>query len=122
DDATITQMLKDSIEHAEEDVAARKLAELRVEAGQLLENLSAALAADGDALLNDAERAQIDSAMAALQNQLGGEDPAALRLEIDALAQQTEQFAARRMDRSIKQALAGVTLDSLANKEEHSDD
>lgn len=120
DDEIITQMLKDSIDHAADDVALRKLAELRLEAEQLLENLSAALKADGDALLNDAERSEIDTAVARLQTQLNTDDTEALRAQIDTLASQTEDFAARRMDRSIKEALAGVNLDSIANQDEFS--
>lgn len=113
DDDTITRMLKDSIDNAKEDVALRKLAELQLEGQQLIENLQAALATDGEALLNNDEIVVLTAAINDLAQQVTQSDTDALRAEIDRLARLSEAFAARRMDRSIKQALTGTTLDSL---------
>ena len=72
-----------------------------------------ALAADGDLLSAD-ERGAIDAALANLHAMRDGEDAAALRAAVDALNRATETFAARRMDRGVRQALAGRAIDSLA--------
>ena len=106
-------MLQASFEHAEEDKQARQLAELRLDAWQLLEGLRSALEADGEALLNVEEREVIDAEMAALQGLIDGDDAAMIREKTDALGRLSEAFATRRMDKSIREALAGVSLDEL---------
>ncbi|HVO90032.1 MAG TPA: Fe-S protein assembly chaperone HscA, partial [Casimicrobiaceae bacterium] len=72
-----------------------------------------ALQADADLLSAD-ERAAIDSALETVSRARQGTDRAALHAAIDALSRATMEFAARRMDRSVKQALAGKSVDSLA--------
>ena len=112
-DEQITDMLQASFSHAEDDKAARQLAEQRLESQQLLEGLEAALAADADSLLAREECAALHGQMDELRSLLAGEDITALRVLTDKLGQASEDFAARRMDRSIREALAGVSLDSL---------
>ncbi len=109
----IAQMLQASYSHAGEDMLARKLAEQRLDAQQLLEGLDAALRADGETLLTDDERQVLAGQMAAVRERLPGEDIDALRLATDELGRASEAFATRRMDRSIREALAGVSLDEL---------
>jgi molecular chaperone HscA len=109
----ITTMLQASFSHAEEDKIARQLAEQRLAGWQLLEGLRAALAADGEALLNEDERELIDANMAVLQALLNGQDADAIRAQTEELGRLSEAFASRRMDQSIRAALAGVSLDSL---------
>ncbi|OZI70693.1 Fe-S protein assembly chaperone HscA [Bordetella genomosp. 12] len=112
-DDEITRMLSDSVSHADDDARARMLREQQVEARQLVESVSAALAVDGD-LLDSEERARVDAALqAATQAQLAT-DVEAVRQAVQALSDATEDFAARRMDRSIRAALAGRKLDELA--------
>jgi len=112
-DEDITRMLKESFEHAREDMHARALREQQVEAARVIEAVESALAQDGD-LLNEQEtatiRALIEELRAALPEPA---DHRALKRLIDKVAKGTEEFAARRMDRSIKRALAGKKIEQL---------
>jgi molecular chaperone HscA len=80
---------------------------------QLIESLKSALDADGEALLSADEHEAITTQMTKLQALLEGEDEAAIRALTEQLGHQSEAFATRRMDKSIRAALAGVSLDSL---------
>src|SRR3954466_2195163 len=111
-DADIERMLRESFEHAKEDVHARALAEARVEGERLLEATRSALAADG-ALLAPDERQGIDATMAELGRALGGSDPRAIKQALDALNHATADFAARRMDEGVRRALAGKQIGAL---------
>jgi molecular chaperone HscA len=111
-DADIERMLRDSFEHAKEDVHARALAENRVEAERLLEATRAALDSDS-ALLSPEERSAIGMHMQSLRRALSGTDRRAIKQSTDALNRATDDFAARRMDASIKRALAGRKIGSL---------
>ena len=111
-DADIERMLRDSFEHAKQDVHARALAEYRVEGRRLIEATRSALHAD-KALLDEAEFKAIDDALARLEGLLQGTDPRAIRQASDALNRATEEFAARRMDEGIRRALAGRKIGSL---------
>ena len=115
-DDEITSMLQASFSHAAEDKAARQLAEQRLSAWQLLDGLSAAIEADGLALLDNEERQVLAGQMAELQATLEGEDIAVIKTLTDRLGRQSEAFAARRMDKSIREALAGKSLDALDNE------
>ena len=114
-DDDITRMLSESMGSAEADMQARMLRELQVEAKRLLEATQAALAADRD-LLDGAEFAQVAQSMTDLVACAEGEDSSALKGAIDRLAHGTEEFAARRMDRSIRAALAGRRVDDVLAK------
>ncbi len=115
-DDEITGMLQASFSHATEDKAARQLAEQRLSAWQLLDGLNAAIEADGAALLDSEEREVLAGQMAELQATLEGEDIAVIKTLTDRLGRQSETFAARRMDKSIREALAGKSLDALDNE------
>jgi len=115
DDETIARMLQESIGAADNDAEARMLAEQRVEAERLVAATRAALAADGDLLAAD-ERAAIDDLVARAQALATGNDRDAVRGAVAALANGTEGFASRRMDRSIRSALAGRRVDELVAK------
>lgn len=108
-DAEIERMLRDSLDHAREDVDARNLREQQVEADRVLESLSHALTIDGD-LLNTAERLIIDTAAAALANLRNGTDHRAIHNALEHLERDCQEFAARRMNRGIQQALTGHCL------------
>ena len=112
-DDEVAGMLQDSYAHAQGDMAARNLAEAKVDAQRLLEATEAALAEDGLTLLDDAERAAIEQRVAALKSALSGSDLAALKRAADGLNQGTAEFAARRMNASVKRALTGHKLDEL---------
>lgn len=111
-DEQIARMLQEGFATAEQDMQQRALIEARVEAERMLEATRSALATDGD-LLDATERAQIDALMAALEAARGGTDAAAIDAATEALAKGTEAFAARRMNRSIAQALAGRHVENL---------
>ncbi|HDZ9833423.1 TPA: Fe-S protein assembly chaperone HscA [Yersinia enterocolitica] len=111
-DDEIANMIKDSMANAQSDIGARKLAEQQVEASRVLESLQGALAEDA-ALLSEQESTAIAQAMAALQQQMQGTDPHAIEAAIKALDEQTQDFAARRMDASIRRALAGHSVDEV---------
>ena len=111
-DEDIVRMLKDGSSSAESDMHERELRENRVEADRLIESTDSALAQDGD-LLDDAERRTIDAAEAALKKTASGTDAAAIKKALDELTRVTGDFAARRMDRSIRQALAGQSLSDI---------
>ena len=114
-DTEIETMLRDSMAHAAEDVAARNLREQQVEADRVLEALLAALQQDRH-LLSDEEFQQIDTAMTKLYQARQGTDDRAIKNAIDTVDKASAEFAARRMDQSIKKALAGHTLDEFEEK------
>jgi molecular chaperone HscA len=111
-DADIERMLRDSFEHAREDMHARALAEQRVDGQRLIEATRAALAADAQ-LLTPEEKSTIDEAVASLEKALPGTDHRAIKKAVEALNHSTETFAARRMDEGIKRALAGRRIGSF---------
>jgi molecular chaperone HscA len=112
-DDEITRMLSDSVTQADADARARMLREQQVEAYQLLESVRAALAADSD-LLDADERVRIDAALTAADAAQSLDDIDAVRDAVQGLSDATEDFAARRMDRSIRVALSGRRLDEIA--------
>ncbi len=111
-DGEIASMIQDSMSYAEHDVKARMLAEQKVDAARVLESLQGALATDA-ALLSAAERAEIDSAMVALSAASAGDDTDAIEQAIKNVDKQTQDFAARRMDQSIRKALKGHSVDEV---------
>lgn len=111
-DGEIASMIQDSMSYAEHDVKARMLAEQKVDAARVLESLQGALNSDA-ALLSAAERAEIDSAMVALRAAAAGDDTDAIEQAIKNVDKQTQEFAARRMDESIRKALKGHSVDEV---------
>ena len=111
-DDAIARMLQESFAHAQDDMAARALAEAQVEADQIVELTRNALGVDGD-LLSDAERAAIDAVLADVSVRRAGTDAASLRTAIERLNRATAEFAGRRMDRSVTHALSGRRIDSV---------
>jgi molecular chaperone HscA len=111
-DDEIARMLRDGFAHADEDMAARKLREARVEAERMVLATRAALAADG-ALLGAAERVAIDELITRTARIAEGPDADAIEKAVEALAEGTEAFAALRMNQSIRQALAGRRVDDV---------
>lgn len=105
-------MLRDSLTHAREDMERRLLIEARVEAERVLLALKAALTADGS-LLDAAERAAIDNAIAQLRQAMSSEDRDRINATVEILEQATHGFAQKRMDRAVAQALTGHSLDEV---------
>ncbi len=114
-DNEIAEMLKASFNYAKDDADARVLSEERVDAVRLMEAVEAALNKDGDALLDDDERAEIRAAIAKLKPMIDSNstDARAIKAQAVELSRTTENFAARRMDRSVADALRGRKLDDM---------
>ncbi|WP_321908957.1 MULTISPECIES: Fe-S protein assembly chaperone HscA [unclassified Paraburkholderia] len=111
-DDDVARMLEDSFKTAEVDMRARALREAQVEAQRIIEATNAALGADGE-LLDEAERAQVDALIAALAQVAQGDDAGTIEAATKALSEGTDEFAARRMNKGIKRALAGKKLDEI---------
>jgi molecular chaperone HscA len=117
-DEDVARMLKDSYQEADSDMRARALREEQVEAERMLLATAAALDEDGS-LLSSEERAALDALMQKVrdviaQSTAGALDHYAVKAAVEELGRGTEEFAARRMDRSVRSALTGKTLDQLA--------
>ena len=111
-DDDVARMLREGFAHAEEDVAARRLREARVEAQRMVLATRSALAADGE-LLSDEERADIETLVVQTEQQATGQDHVAIDAAVERLAQGTEGFAAARMNRGIRAALAGRKVEEV---------
>ena len=110
----ITQMLQDSFSHARDDMQARVLREQQVDADRMIQDLLAALKEDGDKLLNTEEIQCLQVAVKELQKiRVETTEHRVLARQIEAVGKTSETFAARRMDASIKSALAGHSLDEI---------
>ena len=112
-DGEIAKMLKDSFQYASDDKVARVLREQQVDAQRLLEAVQGALDADGERLLDAEERMVIDLQMQELAELMKGNDGYAIEQQTKRLSQVTDAFAARRMDQTVKAALAGRNLNEL---------
>ncbi|NEN76550.1 Fe-S protein assembly chaperone HscA [Pelistega sp. NLN82] len=111
-DETITKMLSEGMSQSDYDAQQRMLREEQVNARQLVESVQSALAEDKD-LLSEQELADILVLLTQTESALHSDDVNKIREQIALLSKQTDEFAARRMDRSIRRALAGKTLDQL---------
>lgn len=111
-DEAITQMLQEGMSQSEHDAEQRMLREAQVNAKQLIESVQAALANDAD-LLNEQELAAIQQAIVETQALVETNETEKIRLQTHDFMQLTDEFAARRMDRSIRRALAGKSVDEL---------
>jgi len=114
-DEEVEQMLLDSFEHAEDDLARRNLAVERVEAARILAATRGAFANDAELLADDV-RAAGEAAMRELEAAMAGSDHLAVRAAIEALDRATKPFAQLRMNRAVAAQLHGVSLDDAARK------
>ncbi len=112
EESEIESMLRDSMSHAKEDLQARRLREAQVEADRLVESVDVALNADAK-LLNEEENNEITKALSHLKAVMSGSDHNTIQQGMSVLQKVTAEFAARRMDASIKQALTGHQVDSI---------
>ena len=111
-DDDIARMLREGFAQADADAVARSLREARVEAERMVLATRSALSADAD-LLTDAERSAIDALIAQTQHIAQSEDHHAIDAAVKALADGTEAFAAMRMNRGIRKALAGRSVEEI---------
>jgi molecular chaperone HscA len=112
-DAEIETMLRDSMTHAGDDLQARRLRERQVEARRTLEALRAALASDGDALLDASERRRVEDALSHLEQIAAGDDPEAIQAATEDLERACDFYVERRMNRSIHDAMAGHKVEEF---------
>ena len=112
-DNEIERMLKDSMEHAQDDVVARSLREQQVEADSVINALRSALSKDGKHLLKHQEFLDINVGLNELLKVKQGDDAEAIKTAIKQLDDLTQDFAARRMDASIRQAMKGKSVDDF---------
>ena len=115
-DDEVANMLKDSLSHGKDDALRRAHKEAQVEAQRLIEAVQAALRHDGE-LLSPDEAQAIEAGIAALQVAALGEDRRAISTSMNALELATKDFAARRMDKSIRRAFAGRRIDEISEIE-----
>ena len=111
-DEEVSRMLSEGMSKAGYDAQMRMLRETQVEAQQLIESVKAALAADAD-LLSAAEQIRISQQLEMTSDAVAGEDVEFIRAAVKTLSSVTDDFAARRMDRSIRAALTGRALEDL---------
>ena len=109
----IMEMLSASMRHAKDDMQSRMLKEQQVEASRVLEALHAALADDGDSLLSIEERQALESSLQHLRELAQGDNTDAIKAQIEKVDGLSQDFAARRMDKSIKLALAGHSVNDI---------
>ncbi|MDA0146784.1 Fe-S protein assembly chaperone HscA [Vibrio sp. LaRot3] len=112
-DDEVANMLRDSMTYAKEDMHSRALAEQRVEADRVIEGLIAAMQADGDELLSEQEKQDLLAAIEALIELRNGDDADAIEVGIKQTDKASQDFASRRMDKSIRAALAGQSVDNI---------
>ena len=112
-DDDVARMLADGTAQASRDVRRRMLREQQVDALQLIESVESALASDAD-LLSAADQTRIEQQLEIAREAARGDDVDAVRKAIKGLSGATDDFAARRMDRSIRAALTGRSLDDVA--------
>ena len=111
-DDEVSRMLSEGMSKADYDAQMRMLREQQVDAKQLIESVLAALAADSD-LLSAAEQTRISQQLHMTSEAASGDDVDAIRTAVKALSSVTDDFAARRMDLSIRAALTGRSLEDL---------
>jgi molecular chaperone HscA len=112
-DAEIETMLRESMDHAQDDIAARMLKEQQVEARRVIEAIDAALVSDGDALLSKAEINDIRQVRGQLEQDMESACANRLKKSIKAMEKASETYVARRMNTSVKEALAGKQIDEV---------
>ncbi|MGR5252520.1 Fe-S protein assembly chaperone HscA [Vibrio astriarenae] len=112
-DDEVANMLRDSMTYAKEDMQARALAEQRVEADRVIEGLVAALQADGDELLSQQEQQQLLAVIEQLIALRNGDNADAIEQGIKETDKASQEFASRRMDKSIRAALSGQSVDDI---------
>jgi molecular chaperone HscA len=112
-DGEIETMLRDSMDHAQEDLEARRLREQQVEADRVLEALGAALHEDGEKFLNPEELGAIQAAARQLGEARNGADYRAIRQAMQRLESVSTAYVDRRMNANIQKAMAGHAVDEF---------
>ena len=118
-DEEVETMLLDALDHGEEDFEARRLADAKVEASRMLLATRKAMGADAD-LLSDEERPRVESALDELERTIAtAAQASSVQLRIDALDDATHEWAGRRMNRAIRSAIGGKSVDAIGETVAH---
>ena len=117
-DDEVERMLLDSFEHAEADIAARLLIEARNEAESVVTATEKSLRAPefeeiARAEFASGEQKRIDQALAGLKHVMGSDDRAAIQQWTQVLNDATKHLAELMMNRSVRAALAGKSVDDV---------
>ncbi len=111
----IETMLRDSLSHAEEDMENRQLKEQQVDATRMIDAVEAALAEDGTVLLDEQERRDIETALEEVRKSRQANDYRVIKQALERLEKVSADFAARRMNASIKHALSGHKMEEFSD-------
>lgn len=112
-DGEIERMLRESMEHAGDDMKRRVLQEQKVEASRVLEAIASALNSDGDDHLNGEERLSIDRLIASIKEKISGDDREEIKQAVHDLEQGSSAFVERRMNASVKKMMSGQAIDEI---------
>ena len=111
-DGEIARMLQESFTHAEDDMAARALAEAQVEAEQIAGRPRARSRPTANCSRRTSERRSTPRSRSSLAR-AAATDHRAIAAATAALNRATAEFAGRRMDRGVARALTGKRVDAL---------
>ena len=114
DEHEIREMIHASIENAEQDIQTRRLAEQRVEAVRVIEGVEEALKQDGQ-LLSTQELQYIEQQIANLRRLIDQQESDLIKQGIKQLDVATRDFAARRMNQSVRSVLQGHSISEIEN-------
>lgn len=114
-DGEIERMLRESMDHASEDMQKRALQEQKVEADRVLEAINSALDSDGDLHLSADERKSIDIQIQMLKNSLQGDDRGSIKSAVIDLEKASNEFVERRMNASVRKMMSGQGIDSVGS-------
>ena len=117
-DSEIETMLRDSMDHASDDMHSRMLREQQVEAERVVEALDAALKKDGDELLSVEEKDNISEARELLVNAKASDDSENIKVAIKKLENACADYVARRMNSNIRNAMQGHSVEEYAGKDQ----
>jgi molecular chaperone HscA len=115
DDNEVERMIRDSFDHADDDMGARLLSVERVEADRILNATRVAMASSAD-LLMDGEREAIEAGLVALESAKVGKNHLAIRAAIVALDEASKEFARRRMNLALDRNVRGQALEAVEKK------
>jgi molecular chaperone HscA len=118
-DEQVEDMLLAALDHGEEDLEARRLAEERVEGERILLATEKALRGPDAALLVPGEVEVIARAIEALRGAIAGSSPSRIHSAIEGLDDTTKAWAGRRMDAAIARAIGGKHLGDVEQSVAH---
>lgn len=114
-DGEIERMLRESMDHASEDMQKRALQEQKVEADRVLEAINSALQSDGDQHLSADERSGIDVKIQAVRDSLQSDDRGSIKAAVVDLEKASSEFVERRMNASVRKMMSGQGIDTVGS-------